>query len=51
MKQPTIHPTAWVAQGAVIKGEVTLHEHANVWYNAVLRGDTAPITVGKNSNV
>ncbi len=51
MKQPTIHPTAWVAEGAIIKGEVTLQENANVWFNAVLRGDTAPITVGKNSNV
>ena len=51
MKQPTIHPTAWVAEGAIVKGEVTLQENANVWFNAVLRGDTAPITVGKNSNV
>ncbi len=51
MKQPTIHPTAWVATGAVIKGDVTLEENANVWYNAVIRGDTAPVTVGKNSNV
>ncbi len=51
MKQPTIHPAAWVAKGAVIKGDVTLEENANVWYNAVIRGDTAPVTVGKNSNV
>ena len=51
MKQPTIHPTAWVAKGAVIKGDVILEENANVWYNAVIRGDTAPVTIGKNSNV
>ncbi len=51
MKQPTIHPTAWVANGAVVRGDVTLEENANVWYNAVIRGDVAPITVGKNSNV
>ncbi len=51
MKQPTLHPTAWVANGAVVRGDVTLDEHANVWYNAVIRGDIAPITIGKNSNV
>ena len=51
MKQPNIHPTAWVANGAVVKGDVTLSENANVWYNAVIRGDVAPITIGKNSNV
>jgi carbonic anhydrase/acetyltransferase-like protein (isoleucine patch superfamily) len=51
MKQPTIHPTAWIAQGAVVKGDVTLKENANIWYNAVVRGDTAPIVIGENTNV
>lgn len=51
MKQPNIHPTAWVAKGAVVRGDVTLEENANVWYNAVIRGDAASVTVGKNSNV
>jgi len=34
-----IHPTAFIAPGAVVLGDVTLGAHASVWYNAVLRGD------------
>ena len=46
-----IHPTAWVAPGAVVRGDVTIAEQANIWYNAVLRGDQETITIGKASNV
>ena len=41
-----IHPTAFVAPGAAIMGDVTLGEDASVWYGAVLRGDMAPIIIG-----
>lgn len=46
-----IHPTAWVAPGAFIRGDVTLDEKVSVWYNAVLRADQEKITIGKNSNI
>jgi carbonic anhydrase/acetyltransferase-like protein (isoleucine patch superfamily) len=46
-----IHPTAFIAPGAVVLGDVTLGPRASVWYTAVLRGDTAPIVVGEASNV
>jgi len=46
-----IHPTAFIAPGAVVLGDVTLGAHASVWYNAVLRGDMAAIVVGENSNL
>jgi carbonic anhydrase/acetyltransferase-like protein (isoleucine patch superfamily) len=46
-----IHPTAFIAPGAVVLGDVTLGPHASVWYTAVLRGDTAPIRVGESSNI
>ena len=46
-----IHPTAWIAPGAVLRGDVTIGEQVNVWYNAVLRGDQESITIGKASNV
>ena len=39
------------AENAVLAGSVTLCEGANVWYGAVLRGDTGTITIGKNSTV
>ena len=46
-----IHPTAFIAPGAVVLGDVTLGPRASVWYTAVLRGDSAPIVVGEASNV
>ncbi|MBS46147.1 MAG: gamma carbonic anhydrase family protein [Nocardioides sp.] len=51
MKQPTVHPDAWVAPGAVVVGDVTLGAQASVWYTAVLRGDGDAISVGERSNV
>lgn len=51
MKQPAVHPSAWVAPGAVLRGDVTLGEQVNVWYHAVLRADQEAITVGKGSNI
>jgi carbonic anhydrase/acetyltransferase-like protein (isoleucine patch superfamily) len=49
--RPTIHPTAFVHAGAHVIGNVTLGARASVWPTAVLRGDTAPIVVGEESNV
>lgn len=50
--RPTqIHPSAFVASGAVIVGDVTLAELTSVWFNAVLRGDTTAITIGARSNI
>ena len=50
-RQPVIHPSAFIAPGAVICGDVEVHENASVWYGSVLRGDTNKIVVGKGSNV
>jgi carbonic anhydrase/acetyltransferase-like protein (isoleucine patch superfamily) len=46
-----IDPTAFVAPGAVIVGEVGIAGRSSVWFHAVLRGDSAPITVGEETNV
>ena len=46
-----IHPTAFVAPGAAIMGEVTVGADASVWYGAVLRGDMAPIVIGSQTNL
>ncbi|NEZ47523.1 gamma carbonic anhydrase family protein [Clostridium niameyense] len=48
---PKIHKTAFVAQSADIVGDVILEELSNVWFGAVLRGDTNTIKVGKKSNI
>ncbi len=46
-----IHPTVFIAQGAVVVGDVTLEEEVSVWFNATLRGDTTPVTIGSGSNI
>jgi carbonic anhydrase/acetyltransferase-like protein (isoleucine patch superfamily) len=42
---------AWVADNAVVTGEVELGPDAGVWFGCVLRGDDAPIVVGARTNV
>ena len=48
---PRIAPTAWVADSAQVMGRVELHDNANIWFGAVLRGDTEQMTIGRASNV
>lgn len=50
-KWPKVPKESFIAPGAILIGEVTLGEGSSVWYNAVLRGDVNPITIGKHSNV
>ena len=50
-KSPQIHPSAFIAPGAHIIGDVTVCAGASIWYNCVLRGDLAPIVIGARSNV
>jgi carbonic anhydrase/acetyltransferase-like protein (isoleucine patch superfamily) len=46
-----IDPTAFVHARATVIGDVTLGPRVSVWPGAVLRADSAPITVGSSSNV
>lgn len=50
-KTPDIKKAAFIAENAVIIGDVTLGEGSSVWYGAVLRADDEKIVVGKNSNI
>ncbi len=50
-KEPTIHPTAFVAPTATIVGDVTIEEEASVWYGAVVRADYSPIVIRAGANV
>jgi len=42
---------AFLAQGAVLTGDVNLAEDVGIWFNCVVRGDDAPLTVGRRTNV
>ena len=48
---PTIADDVFIAPGAMIIGNVVLHAGVNIWFNAVLRGDQAPIVIGRRSNI
>ena len=39
------------AEGAIIKGNVTIGEDTGVWYNATIRGDSNQIVIGSRTNV
>ena len=49
--QPTVHPDAWVADSAVLIGDVRLAAGASLWPTAVARGDVCAIHIGEGSNV
>jgi carbonic anhydrase/acetyltransferase-like protein (isoleucine patch superfamily) len=48
---PAIDATAYVHPAAIICGDVILGARASVWPTAVIRGDSAAITIGAESNV
>jgi len=49
--EPRIDPGAWVADSAVVIGDVRLAAGVSLWPTAVARGDVCPIVVGEGSNV
>jgi carbonic anhydrase/acetyltransferase-like protein (isoleucine patch superfamily) len=50
-KLPHLATGVYVAEGAKIVGDVTIGEKSTIWFNAVLRGDLAPIVIGKHCNI
>lgn len=48
---PRIHPTAFIAPGAVIIGDVEIGEGSSIWYGCVLRGDMNKIRIGARTNI
>jgi carbonic anhydrase/acetyltransferase-like protein (isoleucine patch superfamily) len=48
---PTIHDDAYVAHDAILVGDVTVEADASVWPGAVLRGDIAPVRIGRQTHV
>lgn len=50
-RRPQIDATAYVADGAQLIGDVVLGPETSVWFNAILRGDSARISIGAGSNV
>ena len=41
----------FLGYSAVLSGDVTIGEESSFWFNAVVRGDVAPVTIGRRVNV
>jgi carbonic anhydrase/acetyltransferase-like protein (isoleucine patch superfamily) len=50
-KSPRIHETAYVAETAVVIGDVEIGAESSVWFGAVVRGDVFHIRVGERTNI
>lgn len=48
---PTFGTNCFLAETAVVVGEVVMGDNCTVWYNAVVRGDVHSITIGNNTNI
>jgi gamma-carbonic anhydrase len=50
-KIPCFGSDCFLAETAVIIGDVSMGDHCSVWYGAVLRGDVHSIKIGHNVNI
>lgn len=48
---PQIGPDAFIAETAVIIGDVQIGPHSSIWYNCVVRGDVNHIRIGARTNI
>lgn len=48
---PQIDPTCYLADSAVIVGDVTIGPRSSIWHNVTIRGDVNWIRIGSESNI
>ncbi len=48
---PKFGENCFLADNAVVVGEVTMGDNCTVWFSAVVRGDVHSITIGNNTNI
>lgn len=49
--RPFLAPTVYIAEGAIVRGDVSIGARASIWFNAVVRGDEGPVRIGECTNV
>ncbi|MFI3319208.1 MAG: gamma carbonic anhydrase family protein [Rikenellaceae bacterium] len=49
--EPQVGESTFLAETAVLIGDVTIGENSSIWYGAVLRGDVNSITIGDRTNI
>ncbi len=50
-KWPKLGERVFVAEGAMIVGDVEIGDHSSVWFNSVVRGDVDIIRIGVHTNI
>jgi carbonic anhydrase/acetyltransferase-like protein (isoleucine patch superfamily) len=50
-KHPKVDPTAFIAENAMIIGDVEIGPGANIWFQSIVRGDINYIKIGPNCNI
>ena len=50
-KLPRLGERVFIAEGAIIVGDVEIGDHSSVWFNSVIRGDVNYIRIGKHTNI
>jgi carbonic anhydrase/acetyltransferase-like protein (isoleucine patch superfamily) len=48
---PTIAPDVFIAETAVVIGDVEIGAGTSVWYGCVVRGDVNRVRIGRNTNI
>lgn len=50
-KEPVFGKSCWLADNAVVVGDVKMGDHCTVWFSAVVRGDVHYIKIGNHTNI
>jgi len=51
LPSPSIAASAFVAEGAVVLGDVEIQDDCSIWFHCVIRGDTESISIGSRTNI
>ena len=50
-RKPKIAPQVYIAPNAAVVGDVEIGSGSSVWFNAVIRGDDAPVRIGRRTSI
>src|SRR5512139_364416 len=50
-KAPRVAPSAYLAEGSVVTGDVEIGEQSSIWFGTVVRGDVNHVRIGARTNV
>jgi gamma-carbonic anhydrase len=50
-KEPRLADSVWLADGAVVVGDVEIGPESSIWFGAIVRGDVNHVRIGARTNV